>query len=49
MYDFVTLYRLYATINVSCKSYNLLVISYMFRLLTAIIKLIQKGDANEGT
>ena len=42
---FITLYRPDTTINVSCKSYNLLVVSYMFRLLTAIIRLIQKDDA----
>jgi len=44
--NFITFYCLYTTINVSCKSYNLLVIRYMFRLLTAIIRLIQKDDAN---
>jgi len=37
---FFDLYRLDTTINVSCKSYNLLIVSYMFRLLTAIIRLI---------
>ena len=41
-----TLYRFDTTINVSFKSYNLLIFSYIFRLLTAIIRLIQKDDAN---
>ena len=46
-----TLYRLDTTINVSCKSYNLLIVSYMFRLLTAIIRLIQKdlSDNSDNT
>ena len=49
VFFFITLYRLDTTINVSCKSYNLLIVSYMFRLLTAIIRLMQKDDANYGT
>jgi len=44
--NLITLYRLDTTIIVSSKSYNLLIVSYMFRLLTSIIRLIQKDDAN---
>ena len=46
IFFFITLYRLDTIINFSCKYYNLLVVSYMFRLLTAVIRLIQKDDAN---
>ena len=40
--NFITLYTLGTTNKVSCKSYNLLVVCYMFRILSAIFRLIQK-------